>query len=244
MLSKTGKRALGLSLIVAPAMANSQGVMFFDDQNAFRSMAAAHGKFLKGIEDFEESSLAPAGVAALNDPLVAGVANGPFLNGITGLSNLRIQSNTGGANSSQVAPAGANGLATASAGFGGIVTSDIVVSNTFVNGLDLIFDSNKTAVGGNPISVFSAGSIRVDVYDTFNNLIGTTNTFGTNGGTTFFGVVSNVAIGRINLWGNEPGVSQAEGLDNIEAWEVVPEPASMVALSLGALALMKRRRKS
>lgn len=245
MFSRLSKGVLGLSIVVAPVLANAQGVLFFNDQGTFRQMAVAHGKIMKGIEDFEESVLGPAAVAGLNDPLMAGVANGPFLNGLTGLNNLVIQSNMGGANSAQLNPRGVGGIVTASAGFGGVVASDIVLANTFVDSIDLIFTSPKTAIGGNPLSLFNAGNLRVDVYDTFNNLIGTGNTFGTNGGTTFLGVLSmGPAIGRINLFGNVAGVTQAEGLDNIEAWEMVPEPGTMAALSLGALALIKRRRRN
>lgn len=246
MISKLSKGALGLTLIVAPVLANAQGVMFFQDQNSFRQMALSHGKTLKGIEDFEECALGPAAVAGMSDPLMAGVPNGPFLNGLTGLDNLIIQSNLGGANSLQVNPRGANGLAAASAGFGGsIIASDIVVANTYADSIDFIFTDPKTAVGGNPISVFAPGNLQVTVYDTFNNLIGVGNTIGTVNGGTFFGVISmGAAIGRINLFGDVAGALQAEGMDNIEAWEAIPEPGTMAALGLGALAFLKRRKKS
>ena len=67
---------------------------------------AREGNVLKGIEDFEESILDPNDIDHFDDPLESGVPNGPFLNGLTGLPNLRVQSNLGGGDPSDENPRG------------------------------------------------------------------------------------------------------------------------------------------
>jgi hypothetical protein len=227
-----------------PALASAgNGVFFFNDRNAFEAAAAGAGKFMKGIEDFEESSLPAGQIVGVDDPLDATTDNDWFNPGDIEF-NLRIQSNTGGANSSVLSPHGASGLALQSAGFAGAV-SDNVVANFFVDALDLIFlTQDKTAVGFNTILFAGAStSIRIDVYNTGNALIGSTVVAGNAAGTDFLGAQASAGqfIGRINIFDLAGG---AEGADNIEMWTAVPEPASIVAIGFGlALILGLRRRE-
>ena len=219
--------------VSGPAMAD---LIWFTEQSVFEQFNREHGKALKGIEDYEESTVAPGRVAEVNDPLVSGVPNGPFLEGLTGLQDLQVQSNTGG-DPNSVTPRGAIGLGVGAAGFNGIVT-DIVVSNWQFDSHDLIFLSEFTnGVGGNLIDVFGRQSgITIRVYDTANNFLGEEQFPADITGQQFAGVWSDIAIGRLNLFSTGDGF---EGMDNIQAW--IPEPASLSLFALGGLALLRRR---
>lgn len=225
-----------LSLLVVSAAQAQGGLQFYRDQILFRSSAAGAGKILKGTEGFEAGNIGVGQVTGMDDPLDTNTNNGFFHPGDIQW-NLRLQSNMGGMNSAQLNPAGVNGLALLGANFFNN-GSKTVVANNFVDALDIIFLSPKTAIGGFVQTYFNADSVRMDVYGPGNVLLGTDITPGNNGG-IFWGVVSNVPITRINLYSL---TNQAEGMDDIEMWEAVPEPASMIALGLGAAALMRRRR--
>ena len=191
---------------------------WFADKNAFEAAARAIGKVPKGIEDYEASVLLNNQVDGFNDALHFGVPNlpdgFPYPNGTDGLPNLWTQSNNLGAQGFEPSPAGVNGLAAASNGFLG-ATSDIVVSNTFVNGLDLIFDDpDKTAVGGRVLDLLGPQTgVEIMVFDTANVLLGQMHVPANAAGSNFTGVISVHPIGRINLFS-----AGAEGMDDIQAW--------------------------
>lgn len=235
--------AAATAAFAIPTMGWSQGVTFFNDQGTFRDAATGAGKVMKGIEDFEESTLDPSSIVGISDPLDALTDNDWFNPGDIE-DNLRLQSNLNGSLSSQLNPRGFDGLALQSAGFAG-ATSDNVVANFFVDAFDMIFlNQQKTAVGFNTI-MFSGPSstMKIDVYNTANIFLGTTVVAGDPAGNNFLGVLAPAGqfIGRINIFDLAGG---AEGADNIEMWNVVPEPASFVAIGLGlALLAAARRRK-
>ena len=208
--------------IGAPPSAPAQGgLIWFTDQAAFEMFNAGEGKVLKGIEDFEESILDPKDIDHFDDPLESGVPNGPFLNGLTGLPNLRVQSNLGGGNPSDEDPRGFIGLGAVSDGAFGAV-SDVVFATFLVDSLDLIFTDDKSGVGFNTITLEGDGpSVEVRVYSTTNVLLGVMTTPADPAGTNFIGVSSPDPIGRINIF--DPG-NGAEGGDNIQAWEAGPPP--------------------
>ncbi len=225
-------------LVAAPAMA--QPLKWFTDKNAFEAAARAQGKILKGIENYEASVLLPNQVDGFNDTLHFGIPNlpdgFPYPNGTDGLRNLWTQSNNN-QNPGLPSPAGTNGLAAASVGFLG-ATSDIVLSNTFVNGIDFIFDpiSNHTAIGAQVLDLLGPQvGVVMTVYDKNEVELGSM-IVPANAGGIFHGVIANgTTIGRINLQSGG-----AEGLDDIQAW--IPEPASLSLFVLGGLALLRRRR--
>ncbi|HUU95418.1 MAG TPA: PEP-CTERM sorting domain-containing protein, partial [Phycisphaerae bacterium] len=195
---------------------------------------------LKGVEDFEESILPPASYDTFDDPLLPGVPNlpdgFPFPKGMTGLDNIKVQSNTLGGQPSQESPRGPNALVASTAHF---FYSEVVLCNWFIDSWDIVFltQDNDTAVGANTISALGAGRVEIRVYDKKNQFVGM-NTFPADPSANyFFGVLSDDPIGRINVFDLGDG---AEGLDNIQAW--IPEPATLPLLSLGALSLAARRR--
>ena len=95
-------------------------LIWFTDQAEFEAFMQDQGKVLKGIEDFEESTLDPNTADIFDDPLESDVPNlpdgFPFPEGLTGLPNLRVQSNIGGGNPPNEDPRGVNGLFALAAG--------------------------------------------------------------------------------------------------------------------------------
>ncbi|MCH8275065.1 MAG: PEP-CTERM sorting domain-containing protein [Armatimonadetes bacterium] len=218
--------------VVAPSLAMGQ-LTWYTDRQAFRDDNRNHGKILKGIEDFEGSTLPPNSVVGMDDPLVFGIPNGPYPDGLS-VENLVVQSR-------QVdgTPRGAGGLAAASVGFAG-AASDVVLANFFVDSLDLIFlDELKSGVGFDTLGFIGGPTVDVEVFDLAGNSLGSMNFAADPAGSNFAGVWSDVAIGRINIF-DPADIGGAEGGDNIEMW-IVPEPTSMIALLGGGLMLLARR---
>lgn len=228
------------SIVGAPSGATAQGgLIYFSDQGAFHQAMAGAGKFLKGVEDFEEARIGAGQVSSMDDPLDVNTNNNFFQPGEIE-ENLIIQSNLGQANSSVVNPRGSQGLALLGANFFGN-PDKTVVANFFVDSLDLIFTSrDKTGIGFMTQSYAGGTSAKIDVYSDTNVLLGTTTVGASNAG-VFFGVqaVGGAVIGRINIYDPFPG---AEGADNIEMW-VVPEPGTMLALGFGLAGLAAARRR-
>ncbi len=105
--------------------------VLFDNRIQFESFNEDQGQILKGIETFEESTLPPSAVLALDDPLCGGIPNVDpttrwgFPDGLS-QSNLCVQSNIDGESAPTPNPHGVDGLATASvSGGGGWVRSAI-----------------------------------------------------------------------------------------------------------------------
>ena len=79
-----------------PPAAAQGGLVWFTSQGGFEAFNQLQGKVLKGIEDFEESTLPPNTFDTFDDPLESGIPNlpdgFPFPDGMTGLPNLILQS--------------------------------------------------------------------------------------------------------------------------------------------------------
>jgi len=196
------------------------GLTFYRDPREFALAAERAGKQLKCTENFEGSNLPPNSVVGFDDPLQGGVPNGPYPTGLA-CRNLLVQSNLLGGAPVNPSPRGLQGLAAASAPFFG-VTSDIVVSNTFVDSHDLIFSDEccKTAVGGNTLDLLGPGAVTIRVYSAGNVFLGQADFPADAAGTNFMGVISDgPCIGRINVFSN----GGAEGLDNVQMWCVGDE---------------------
>ena len=238
--------------IAAPAVASP---VFFSDKFAFENFNQMDGKFLKGVEDFEESVIPPGAKWAFPAPLQNGVPNMAFPNGITA-TNLIIQDNTlPGPAAPMLSPSGnAQALFATGAGFAGSNSKKIGEDMGILNGThvstDLIFpttDGVKTGIGFELSRYigFNAGGTGfvISVFDTNGLLVGMQPIPepAVEPGKTFWGVWHD-DIGRINIHDNlAPGTQPLpEGIDNIQMW--VPEPATLSLLALGGLMLIRRRR--
>ena len=219
------KLVLVLVLVAFPATTVfGQDIFFFDAKSDFDQFNRDHGKVQKGVvEDFENNTLPDNDVTTFPSPLIGGIPNGPFPDGLRNL-NLLIGTNDG------------TDLVLLTDGFAGAQT-DVVGANYFVASLDLVFDSpDKTGVGFDVVDLINGGMADISIYDTDDNLIASI-AWPSPFTPQFFGVWSSTAIGRINIAAQNDG---GELLDNIQMW--VPEPASLSLLLLGGLAVLRRRR--
>lgn len=234
-----------VAVFAVPAVAGTSATLFTNEGD-FDAAVNDAGKILKGVEDFENATTAllpglPAGIAGpLADPLSAGVsnldANGVgFPNGLTN-SNLQLSSNVFGTDPFDAAPGG--GLIVLDAGFLG-QDSIVVGANTFAESTDLLFpDGDKTAVSFDLLSNGAIGDVQVTVFDVDGNQILQETASGINVFGVFTGVVSDVPIGRINVADLE---GQGELVDNVALY-VVPEPATLGLMAIGAMVFARRRR--
>ncbi|MCH8316587.1 MAG: hypothetical protein IIA64_11490, partial [Planctomycetes bacterium] len=151
------------------------GLLWTTSQAAFEKFNAGEGNVLKGIEDYEESILPPDSADGFDDPLESGVPNlpngSPFPAGMTGLPNLRVQSNLGGGDPMDENPRGQSGLAAVSVGLLG-AASDVVLAGITPDSLDVIFTDEKSAVGFNTVTMGGGPSVEVRVYSTTNVFLG------------------------------------------------------------------------
>ncbi|MCH7840370.1 MAG: PEP-CTERM sorting domain-containing protein [Planctomycetes bacterium] len=228
---------LVLAAFPASMVLANEEIIFFTDKDDFEQFNLDEGKFLKGVEDFEESTLDPNSIELLDDPLAPGVPNGPFPNGLEGVDNMIVQSNMLGMNAPEPNPRGVDGLVTLSAGMFA-ANSDVVGPNTFADSLDLIFDpdDNHTGVGFDVMEILTGNDVRIAIFDKANKLLAKID-WDAEFEKTFFGVWSKVTIGRINIAAFEDG---GEIVDNVQLW--IPEPASLSLLLVGGLAVIRRRR--
>ncbi len=223
-----------LLVTASPAQAD---LLFFTNQDEFNAALANAGKILKGTEDFPWFAANNA-VVGVDDP-VNGFNSWPGWYDVgTLMDNLSYQSNTGGADSSQEAPAGAAGIALFTQDFVGAVHNGLV-TNTFVNGFDII-SGDHTAYGLNVVTLLGGTSVNVNVYDTSNALVGTMNGVSAPVSGGFLGILAtgNTSIGRINLFDPDNG---AEGLYGVDAY-LIPAPGALALLGLAGLVARRRRR--
>ena len=86
------------TMTVTVEFVESDDLIWFNNQAAFEAFNAVEGNLLKGSEDYEESILQRNDFDFFDDPLQSSVPNlpdgFPFPNGMTGLPNLIVQSNT------------------------------------------------------------------------------------------------------------------------------------------------------
>lgn len=248
---KVPSTALAAAAVVAVSSPVFAAIQYFADPNSFGLFAAAQGKTLKSIEDFEES-LAPDGSKTpFPNPLQHGQPRPQFPEGIAA-TNLIIQTNiTPGPFAAAPNPsADPQALWVNGAGF--IRSNSIKVgTDEFLYGrfssLDLIFTSHdKTAVGfdASTFEGFAQGhaGFQIGIFDDFNNLIGAGFMPPAPPEPTkaFFGVWSSVPIGRVNIWGMF-SVPQPFAVDNIQMW-TVPAPGAASVFALAGLIAMRRRR--
>ena len=190
---------------------------WFYSEAAFEAVVASEGNISKGLEDFEESIL-KTGADTFDDPLESGVPNlpdgFPFPEGLTGLPNLRVQSNIDNGNPVDENPRGEMGLLALAGGFVETET-DVLLAAFFNDGLDLIFTNRKSGVGFNTITVQGGTFVEVRVYSTDNEPLGMLPSPANTTGTNFIGVLSPDPIGRVNVYDPNHGF---EGVDNIQTW--------------------------
>ncbi len=236
------------AFICAPAFGDIQ---YFTDHEVFTDYSVLHGKLPKGIETFEEAIVEDGAKLPFPNPLQNGVPRPGFPNGIDA-TNLIIQSNIT-PNPSPLTPnPSANQAALWVNGAGFLGSNSIKVgTDEFLSGLfssiDLIFTSDdKTAIGldASTYPGFNSGhaGFIFTVYDLSDNILGTYTMPGATipePSKNFFGVWSNVPIGRLNVWGIFD-VPQPFAVDNIEMW--VPAPGAASVLLIGGLAALRRRR--
>lgn len=230
-----------ITCAMACSMASAQ-FSFYNSPGTWDAGRASAGyTVFYGAEDFEQSILPANDVDGFDDSLVTGNPNNPdgfpFPNGLLH-PGMTIQSNLDPLGMT-LNPRGVDGLAAASIGFAGIV-SDVVLANTFVDSFDIIFAPGVNAAGFDVLDLFGGQVVTIKVFDAANILMGTTNSPGDASGANFLGITSSTAIGRINMFSIGNG---AEGMDNMNTYNVVPEPATMIALGLGLAALLRRRRR-
>ena len=225
----------GVFAAATPAQAGPI-VTFYDSEAAFDQAIGDAGKVFKGFEDFPWLA-GPNMVIGTMDPVdVNGSEPGWYTPGML-IDNLAFQSNQGGADSSVTNPAGANGIALFTAGFVGAV-ADGLVTNTFVNAFDIISTGAHTALGMTTVTILGGNSLRIDVYDESNFLIGSLAAHPSGVGGSFLGIiVSSGSIGRVNIFDPKGG---AEGIYDISAY--VPAPGSLALLGLAGFFGRRRRR--
>jgi len=230
-----------------PAAHAGGGCTTFNDQLTFESFVQQQGKFIKGVEDFEEGSVPlPPGIAILFDPLEGNVPNTDprglgFPNGITE-KNLIIQSNIMGQNAPFEAPGA--GLEALGMGFiDGAVPNSIVVGTQFFSAgvvsdsLDLIFTpvDNHTAVGFDVISPGGApNNVHITVFGKIGNVV-FQGSIQASQQKTFFGIWCPDTIGRINIARATGPNDGPEYVDNIQLW-LPPFPPCTVFNDRGAFA--------
>ena len=245
-------RKLLSAVVFAAFLANSAlgDIFIFFDEEEFELFNLAQGKFLKGIEDFEESNLAGVpDVAFLDDPLQGNVPN-MDLNGLgfpTGLitKNLIIQSNVVGLSAPVPAPGSGLQVHGPDSVFGGVPNSVAVGALLDLDSTDLIFtEPNHTGVGFDVIDIIWGGIpdafVRITVFDKNNQLIAQQDVPG-QFDKVFFGIWSDQTIGRINVGGFSKLGFGMEHVDNIQMW--IPAPGTLALLGLAGLMGTRRRRR-
>lgn len=237
-----------VAVLGSPALGQLQ---YFTDHEVFTDFSEQQGKLPKGVETFEEAFVENGAKLPFPNSLQNGVPRPGFPEGILA-TNLIIQSNIT-PNPSPLTPnpsASQTALWVNGAGFLGSnsikVGTDEFLSGMF-SSIDLIFTSNdKTAIGldASTYAGFNTGhaGFIFTVYDLADNILGS---FVMPGATvpepskSFFGVWSNVPIGRLNVWGIF-SVPQPFAVDNIEMW--VPAPGAVGLFGIGGILMARRRR--
>jgi hypothetical protein len=244
--------ALTVSAAAGIVHAGTTPAVFFTDPAQFTQQVTSSGKVLKGIEDFEESTIEPGQKIPFSNALQNGVPRPTFEFGIDA-TNLIIQSNITQAPCAPTPNPSTNQAALWVNGPGFLSSNSVKVgTDEFLNGLfssiDLIFTSNdKTGVGVD-LSTYPGfsnghGGFIVCAFDSANNVLGTF-TLGptpTEPAKNFIGVWSPVPIARLNVWGIFTA-PQPFAVDNIQMW-TVPAPGSVSVLALAGLLSARRRRR-
>jgi hypothetical protein len=194
----------------------------FNSRSAFN--LAAPGL---ALETFESALVSAGGVTVCSGPLSSAAASACFpLGGL--VPGVTYNASTAGLN-----------MVTLGAGFSGLpITSKVLGPNFFSATFNITFSDSPNAVGFDVFPGLTAGNIAISVFSPDTALLGTFGVFGPFGG-TFFGVIADGPIGRVNIASQSslPG----ELVDNL-AFGIVPEPASLTLTALGVAGLLARHR--
>lgn len=206
---------LCLLALVAPVDA---GLVFYVDWTSFE--AANPGL---PTEDFEAANIAPGSAVGFPSPLNSSTDNAYFSPGAV-LDGFSLVPTSGG----DIA------VFLGGDGFQGNPTKH-VSSNFFVADIDLLFSPSVLAIAVD-LRGFAGtlGPWSVDVYGS-SGLLGS-QSLATGG---FFGVSSDEPIDRLFL--NKPDTGGA--IDNLSFGDPVPEPAALLLLGSGLLAVTRLRRR-
>lgn len=241
----------------------SSALVIYSAQSSFNTQVATDGLSLVGTEDFESSTLADNMTSLISDPLMPGVANGPFTSGALASPGIRIQSNTNIDGGASLSVRGGNSLFTNSDGYRG-GTSDIVGTAVGTDSLDILMPfglgAGVRAVSLHPLFVgFINGigfptlntSLDIKVFDTTNLLIGSFQFTTNNTNTNFLGLVTTGGenIGRINIDNFTFDDDMSLAVDNISVFTtssvppvVMPEPGFMLLTALLAMFICLRNK--
>ena len=224
---------LGLLLPLLVGTDANAALITFDTRTAFN--LASPGL---PLEDFEEANVAPGGVVAFIGPLSSSTSNTVFSTGEI-LAGLTVESVP---NPLDTSDGGAAELVAVGGGFIAIGNPSIAVGpNAFVSDSNLLF-TNASAVGfdlftnrvGSPVAL-------VSVFGVGDALLGSFSVFVSRAEPAFFGAIDTEnLITRINVH-VVPGGS-GEVFDNIAFGAPVPEPATILLIGSGLLAVVARRR--
>jgi hypothetical protein len=190
---------------------NLGGLSIFTDRTTFEN---ANPGLVS--EDFEAGNAPSGGFSVCDAPLSAagdatcGFAPGAIAAGVT------FQDNPG-------PDAGALILLGATTSLN---PTQALVSNTFADSFDMLFNPPVNAAGMDLHSTPAPGSgppdvLTIQVFDASGALLGTDAMAAASGPGNFWGVTSTTPIGRISLLSNN---NQAEGVDNLGFGSGFPEP--------------------
>ena len=207
----------------------------FYDQPTFDAFCQSHGKFVKGVENFEEAQIPPGGKTCFPSPLGPDPNFPVFPNGLF-VRNLIIRDNITPGPSPPIVQGSGSGCALYVVGAGFIgsnsvkVGEDLFLQNIIASIELFITEPHHTGVGFrlSRFQGYPTGGWIVTVYDFSNAIIGVFNVPPPTAGEplkSFFGVWCENGIGRINIYDNA-GVAAPDAIDDIELWEDLATAAS------------------
>ncbi len=162
-------RVLSLAIFVAVAVLHvpaQAGLIVFSGRVDFD--AAAPGL---PVEDFEEATIGAGSVGILPAPLDAWSSNAYFSPGDI----------LAGVQFSASAVHGGDDLALVGAGYLGN-PSKLIVANYFADSFNVVLAPGVTAIGFDVHSFMGGGTVRIDVYDSSDGLLGTYDASGSEAG--------------------------------------------------------------
>ncbi len=223
-----------------------QGCTVFFDQTQFENFNHTTGKFVKGIETFEEAAIVPGGKNCFPAPLGPS-PNKDFPYGLD-VRNILIQDNiTPGPN--PPAPNPSNDPCALYVIGGGFIGSNSVKvgEDLFLQGinasLDLIFtEPNHTGVGFklSRFQGFPTGGWHITAYNKAGEPIAKVDVGGPTANEPFkefFGIWCGETLGRINIW--DAAGPAPDAIDDIELWQEGPTPTE--SMSWGKLKVIYRK---